>query len=220
MEREAAERVAESWGKAVNRLHQWIARRQKQAGLPRLSVSVSEVQPSRSEDDPLGSLHLHVVFLGKRNRYQKWAFDCGEIRSFWLSQLSRLAGETVESEAVENLKVVRKTAEGYLGKYMSKGAKELQKIVAVAGYSCIPRQWWGATKAAKLLLKRETLSSSKAANMLQSLVDEYFRSEGVPFPGVMFAHHIEIDGHAILAGYSGRFDRETNCILRELLKCD
>ena len=219
MSKSEQEAVAKGWGRAVNRLHQWLGRRQKQVGLPSLSCGVTEVQPRRSKNDALGALHLHIVYLGKRNRYQNWAFSCCEIRAWWLSQLSRMINRKVVSRSIENVKVVRHSASGYIGKYMSKGGKELARVVHEGGWECLPRQWWSATKNAKEWLKKEKFKGEKTGGILECLIDSYFAMTEPKFCGFLQCHHIDIDGRQILAGYSGRLSRGVAEDLRSMLKC-
>lgn len=210
--------VAQNWGKLVNRLYQWIHRRQASKGLPTKACGCSEVQPKRSRHDPLGSLHLHIVFVGKLHRYQKsWAFSYKEIRTWWLESLARLVGYPVTSQAVENLKPVRVSAAGYLGKYMSKGSLEVGSVAAAGGWSCVPRQWWHMSKGLKDEVKKKTLHGPVIGSLIGGIIDEYFNGQDV-FPGVLLPSYLEVSGIKYLCGWAGRLSRVESDNLRCLMQ--
>lgn len=200
--------IAESWGAIVNRLAQWLCRKLERSGLPKSIVLVTECQPRRAENGSLGCLHVHAVFVGRLRTSSAWVVNPREIRSFWLDELSRRVGYKVESESCEELRMVRKSAEGYLGKYMSKGAESAALVAAKHGWECLPRQWWTATKKVKDAVKKSTFKGEEIGHFLEFLIDSYFQHKD-PFPGMLMAHHIDLDGVPFLVGFSGRFDAET-----------
>lgn len=207
MEPDELRTVASSWGAMVGRLTQWLSRRLQQRGLPRSIVSVTECQPRRAEAGDLGCLHLHAVFVGRKGRKGKWAFCPQEIREWWLSELSRRVGRNVHSGAVENLQMVRRSAEGYLGKYMSKGSEASSLLAAKHGWEALPRQWWSCTRNVKAAVARYSCQGRRTGQYLEQLIDWYFKGRA-DFPGVLMAHHVVIDGTPYLVGFSGRFDKE------------
>jgi hypothetical protein len=207
LEPEKLRAIAQNWGAMVNRLYQWIGRRLKSAGLPIEVVGCTELQPKRLNGSPLGSLHLHVVFVGKQHRYRReWAVSYLGIRSWWLKELSRRTGVNVTSEAVENLQCVHSNASAYLGKYMSKGADGAEAMAKEGGWECVPRQWWNITKSLRDRVLSEKRKGHRTGLVLEAIISQYFAESG-PFPGVLFAHHIQLDGGEFLCGYSGRLTR-------------
>ena len=205
---EALRAVALNWGQITNRLVQWITRRLSKAGLSTSVVLVTECQPRRVESGSLGCLHVHAVFQGRQRLSGDWAIRPVEVREFWLSELSRRVGFQVVSESCEELRMVKKSAEGYLGKYMSKGSESAVLLASKHGWECLPRQWWTATKRAKDAVKNSTFKSQEIGDFLEFLIDSYFNHKE-KFPGCLMAHHILLDDRPFLVGFSGRFDRET-----------
>jgi hypothetical protein len=206
--REDLQKIAGKWGRIVNNLMTWFQRRLRARGLSDSIVLVTECQPRRAESGSLGCLHIHAVFQGKRRPSSDWALTPGEIRQYWLRVLSKLVEKPVESESCEELRQVKKSAEGYLGKYMSKGSESAALLAAKHGWECLPRQWWSLTKRAKDAIKQATFRGVKVGEMLEFLIDSYFQHQD-PFSGCLMAHHILIEDEPFLVGFSGRFDRET-----------
>lgn len=53
------------------------------------------------------------------------------------------------------MKLVRKDAAGYLGKYMSKGGKILEKVKECMPSVALPSQWWGISGDLRRDIKEE-----------------------------------------------------------------
>lgn len=163
--------IAQSWGRTVNRLMQFLVRRLKAAGLQAVVVAVTETQPKRLGDGSLGCLHLHLVFQSRKSRYSPYLLSPQEIREWWLSALVRVAGCPIVSDSCEKLHGVRKDAGAYLAKYMSKGSGGAEELAAIAGWECVPRQWWNMSKGARSLVKKNTLTSEFALGLLSVIID-------------------------------------------------
>jgi len=167
---EGLERIAENWGKLLNRLVEHLCRKLRAAGLPTEICGCVELQPKRSRGGSLGALHLHIVFVG-RHRYQSWAMTPVEIREWWLGALGRVTGHQIVSGSCENLQRIKKSASKYLGKYLSKGSKDILAFAEISGWSCVPRQWWTITRNLRAKVKRETLSGETILGILEAVIN-------------------------------------------------
>lgn len=214
----ALKAVAKNWGQIVNRLYQWIHRKLELKGLRKSICGCTEVQPKRLESEPLGSLHLHLVFQGKKYRYQKgWAVTCEAVKTWWLSQLERITGYKCINANPEHLCCVTKNAAGYLGKYMSKGSLGASKVAEAGGWECVPRQWWNLSADLRESVKSAVKKGPQIGVLLDMLVHQYF-SESEQFPGVLFSAHINHGGVELLAGFYGRLSKTEHEGLTALLE--
>lgn len=213
---EGARRVAQNWGEIIRQLGQWIYRKLDRRGLPGQYVLVSEIQPQRVSNGRLESLHVHAAFVG-RLRSGNWAIHYSEIRSFWCSLLSRVSGETVESQAVERLERVKKSVENYLSKYMSKGSEEIEKLIEIGGVECVPKQWWNMNNLMREEIKSGMLKGENVSIILELLIKNHYQGHGSE--AFKFCRIIErdiTDYQSIVVGYFGRLTRETLADLTEL----
>lgn len=135
--------IGRHWAEIVRVFVQRLRRGLLSAGLPAEVVGVTEVQEGRTARDGLLGLHLHLVFVGRKAR-SSWAFTPAWYRSEWASVVSRYLREPRESYrwgSVENIQRVKFSAESYLGKYLSKGAKAVGALREKFGADCLPSAW-------------------------------------------------------------------------------
>lgn len=167
--------LVNGWSEIVRVFLNWLKRRLTGCGLPGLIVSVTELQELRVTQDGVPALHLHMLFVG-RKRKQSWAIKPQEFRESWLraigTQVEKLE-ECENKESCENVERVKKSAEKYLGKYMSKGLKAVQQNAEKLSEYGFPSTWWNATHDMKRWVKRCIKQlPSEVAQWLQYLVME------------------------------------------------
>lgn len=211
-------RVVGHWGEIVRQLIQWVARRLKRSGLRSSVVLVTELQTARLERHDAACLHIHAVFQGKK-RGKTWAIPVGEMRTFWVSLLSRIAGEEVFSANCVDMKQVRKNAANYLSKYMSKGCGDIEKLSQIVGVERVPSTWWNMTSEARRMVKRECLTGSGVAWVVDELVRSHIRDSGGW--GLKFVKAIEIpvtEIQTVVIGYWGVMDAGTVGDLTDMVK--
>ena len=197
-------RLVGKWGELMRVFQQWLARKLDRLGLPSTIVSVTECQPRRALSGDLGCLHIHVVYVGRSGPKKAWALSPLDFRGWWLSTISRLAGCLVEGFPCEELRMVRASAAGYLGKYMSKGGSAAASLAAVHGWECLPRQWWNMTAAMRDWVKAETRNGQRLGVLLDAMVNAYFDGDNPRFPGVLFCYQVDSPGGPVTVGYYGR----------------
>lgn len=104
-----------------------------------------------------------------------------------------------------NVQPVRKSAGGYLSKYMSKGSAEIAAMVEDVGVEAVPRQWWNLSKAARDWVKGELAHGDDAGRLLLASVDAIFAGV-VPFRDAFYSLHevmLDIDGRPRGVGWRG-----------------
>jgi hypothetical protein len=113
--------------------------------------------------------------------------------------------------------MVKKSAEGYLGKYMSKGCQDVAHFVEMGQESYVPGQWWFCTREMRQWVKSETLKGPNTGKLVESIIDFHcqvgFKDSGVwamPF-------FLDIQGVSMLVAWVGRFSKEFYGNLREWL---
>lgn len=221
LEPDELQRVAESWGDCVKQLIQGLARVLQRQGLPRLIVAVTEIQEKRLQGAGLGYLHVHATFVGRHSR-GAWCLSPEDVRRMWLAIVSRKVGRIVESESCEEIRVVRKSAENYLGKYMSKGGEALGEYAEKMGWKSVPRQWWTATQPVKNWVKKRSLNGELISNLLDEIVHEFWKNGGESNTnGIKFCRPITIKSteyQSYVIAYFGKIDRETYRDLESLTR--
>lgn len=167
--------VCMNWSKLVNRFFEELRRHQRRHGVDERYVHVTEIQEKRWTQT--GSLGLHIHFLYKARKYphsKGWAISANWCRDTW----RRILANSLGMSALEvpqprcELSLVKKSAAGYLGKYMSKGGKVLADIKEEKGFDCVlPRQWWGLCNFLRADIKGKIIHlCSQRCALLWSLV--------------------------------------------------
>jgi hypothetical protein len=210
------ETIVESWGALVNRLIQWIARRLERAGLPSVVISVTEFQSKRiSRGDPAGH-HIHLVFCGKKT-YGTWVIDKTDVRNFWQAEIARRLGRGFETGASTRIERIRKSAAGYLGKYMSKGDAAVGEMVKRGWEWAIPRQWWNRTKACLALVRSHVAKGKAVGEYLHCLMQA--KDNGLE--GMEALEYVpivrETDIGLLVCGYAGTISGKLRWQVRAML---
>lgn len=152
--------AAESWSEIVRKFLSTLRRDLQQAGLPGHIASVTEIQPKRAAREGGCPLHLHLVFRGALKDYQ-WCLRPGRLQLLW----SRAVLNTVPAfrgldfAASCNVQRVKKSAAGYLGKYMSKGQDDIRASIE-ANEGCLdhlPHHWYNVSSEARELVAKNTV---------------------------------------------------------------
>lgn len=137
--------AAKEWAEIVRIFLQSVTRLLKAAGLPGSYVGCTEIQEARYATYGGLPLHLHLVLVGRKRLNGPWVISSDQWRALWRSAI--IARCPVFSEvsfrAAVDTVAVKKTAAGYLGKYMSKGVAALSAILAddPGLEEFIPRSW-------------------------------------------------------------------------------
>ena len=145
--------LGREWAEIVRIFIQKLTRLLKAAGLPPSYVGCTEIQEKRLVEHGGLPLHLHLVFPG-RLPFKSWAIGPEQFASAWMSAVTCRCPEFegANFKAATRIETLKKSAEGYLGKYMTKGAASLRGLLdsdpGIAEF--LPASWWHCA----LILKR------------------------------------------------------------------
>ena len=210
--------LALEWPEFLRQLLQWLTRQLRKSGLPGLVCSVTEIQPGRLADYEEAYLHLHLVWPNHGGRYGNWAVDCDALRTWVAEFLQRRGLWATEAWVNVDTQEVRKTAAGYLSKYMSKGVAEIEEFAKDCGWDAVPGQWWNLTKPARDLVKKYTHEGVETGHLLQSVIDHAIHTcDMSPFWGLNMAV-LTIGKAQVMAGWYGGFKEEVRLDLVKMLR--
>lgn len=116
-------RAGIEWAEIVRQFLQSAVRLLRAAGLSTSYVACSEIQPGRFKARGGMPLHLHLLMVGRKPGCT-WAISSDQWRELWRRAVTNRCPEfqLCGWKASVDTEMVKKSAEGYLGKYMSKGS--------------------------------------------------------------------------------------------------
>ena len=145
----------ENWNHFCKLFRQRYTRLLERRGLSRSLVYVTEIQPHRFDATGKPYLHLHYLHQG-RHQYGSWLVSTREVREMVADLIAEVVGYRPSVLPVCRLEPVRASAVAYLGKYMSKGARECEQAIENGYEGWLPRQWWGSTRDLPQEFKKRT----------------------------------------------------------------
>ena len=157
------------WAEIIRIFLQSVTRLLKSAGLPPSYVGCTEIQEGRYARYGGLPLHLHMVCVG-RQRKGPWVIHSNQWRALWRRAVVGRCPEFSEAvfRASVDTVVVKKSVEGYLGKYMSKGVAALGPMLAedpgLAEF--LPRSWWCCSLNLKRAIGRRIAGGTGSAMKL------------------------------------------------------
>lgn len=205
LNREEFAAIAHQWSEIVRMFTQELRRELQRHDLPVDYVGCTEIQEKRFRRSGDLGLHLHITFVGRASGRSPWAIAPIFFRQKWNAILARIVGAGRVSNAAENLQMVKKSAEGYLGKYLSKGTQIIGEIVEVYGPDVVPSAWYTCSMGLKQLVKANTHRAWEQGETLWGDLPVMQESGALLWLGF---HKVQILGRDFLVGCSGKFDLE------------
>ena len=161
-------------GVIANRLTQEIKRNQERAGIKSEIVWIVEIQSQRLATTGVCAIHFHVVFQSRKSRYHDYAISKELNTKIWNRIISNALGYEIEMPSAANIQQIKKSAENYMSKYMSKGSKVAQELVDKKQIGQLPKNWWGATLSLRKWVKERTkLLSDSSKEFIKSHYKEF-----------------------------------------------
>jgi hypothetical protein len=157
-------------------------------GVPAQVVGVVELHPKRTASFATDLPHLHVLFRGKRHRWQQWAMAPAEFdRIVWWALWDACCWDVPQLVGCQ-VEPVRKSVRRYLAKYLGKlGRNSGTERVDNSDVRLIPRQWHFSS--GEVIESIRTLTLPIPPEFLTFLIDRR-KANG---PGQLFhAHQVEI----------------------------
>ena len=161
---EGSLKACELWGEIVRRFFQSLKRYFEAKGKKFLYVSCTEIQEKRLLGTGIACPHLHFVYVCRRSKRSGFYINAQEMRQFWERAVIQVIGcqslscyqpETTFRASID-CQIVKKSASGYLGKYLSKGSNVIASMQK-KGYEKFPRQWWSASMQCKKAFKKSII---------------------------------------------------------------
>ncbi len=176
---ESKEDASDLYAEMTRQYLQWMRRRLSRAGLCEEIVGCDEVQPERFRTHGKVALHTHLVFQGRQHRKGAWAIGVKEFLNRWNSIVSNVLGIEIESSSSTRVEKLRKSAEYYLAKYMSKAGSVVEEVIAAGKRYMLPAHWWHCSSKLKKAIKDLCVEiSDEAAEVLYSNREE-LKVEGI-----------------------------------------
>lgn len=125
-------------------------------------------------------------------------------REKWGDTLQNIVGQELYLGACENVQMVKKSAEGYLGKYMTKSGEEVAKVKEDGNEWMLPHQWWFSTAEMKRWLRARMSCGQATGQLLDSLVYEALLEDSLPDGLWIRPILIELTDMSFHAGWIGR----------------
>ncbi len=210
------QKVHQEWAKVLGSIKRKLHLRLSNADIATTQVVVvSEIQEERYETTGYPVLHLHALFQG-RNRRMGWAIDKSEIQQLWKETIENIVGTSHDFSKSTRIESVKKSAENYMGKYMSKGVTAVQGVIDDGFADWLPRQWWSMTRTLSKRIRKEIrISHESAKTVWYSLLSgvtglcQWFRDVRIE----------SVTGEKYLVAFYGKFTTEMNSGIESEVCC-
>jgi hypothetical protein len=180
------------WAEIVRKFKQELQRALERVGAPIHNVGVTEIQTKRSDSVGYIVPHLHLVYVAHNGKGKlckgfqagtksspEWYLSHSDVKAIFdrvcANEISKQTGIPANEITVNNrvnLQAVRKSAEGYLGKYMSKGAKDVEKYLDQdPNRDDIPSHWWHCSKELRDIVKG--LTREVPREIIEGIIGNY-----------------------------------------------
>lgn len=140
----------------MRRYFQEIKREYDRRGVTFSYTAVYEIQPDRYTDTGVSVLHCHYVAPCYIPNTYQFVLSSDEIRSIFARVCGLVVAPLDNYGACLDSQVVKKSASGYLAKYLSKGGKILEVIADVAPGQ-LPSRWWSCSRNVLHAMRKLTL---------------------------------------------------------------
>lgn len=139
----------ESWARIVKKFSEILRYHLHRVGLPELLLVVTEIQEQRYRASRLKPpVHLHCLFVGRR-RGGGWLLPKDFFQEKWSECVEREWATHSVWSASTRVESLRSSSVNYLGKYMSKGLKQLPNIDP----DLIPSSWYSVSADLRKICK-------------------------------------------------------------------
>lgn len=148
---ECSSRSSDLYAECKRQFAQWLQRSLARCGLPLEVIGCTEVQTGRLSDKNQFALHEHWVFVG-RHPYKSWSLSPKKLTEAWsriLANVYELGAAATSFNASVRIESIKKSASAYLGKYISKGEKCVQRMIDGGFDEYLPSSW--VTKSLSML---------------------------------------------------------------------
>lgn len=194
--------VNRNFGRLCQVFFQRLKREAERCGVPWVYVAAYEIQEKRLEKCGQVALHLHFVYVSRAEPRGAFWLTPEKLTRFWGDALATVLGHDVPRSALTNLQASKGDMGRELAKYQTKGSQVVGKVKELGRGDELPGQWWSASKSAKEIDARGTLSL--AGHRGQYLIDH---ADLLKANGALVYRPIvkDIDGREVRLGIAGFF---------------
>jgi hypothetical protein len=151
--------LAFEWSELMRQFGQEMSRELKRKDRKFIWTGVTEIQTQRLKNRGEPGLHIHIVFVshdGDRN----WYITANRVREIWGRLIENILvrympheSHEIDTSASVDLQSVKKDAEAYLGKYISKNKEVVQDMIDAGFEDCLPSAWAHGCNELKRVIK-------------------------------------------------------------------
>jgi hypothetical protein len=218
LNREGRVQLARNWGKLVNELVKWLTRRLGESGRPPAIIGCTEIQTGRLEKYRQGYLHLHLVCPARSNRGGRWAVDANRFRAWWKTAIERHSGHSIPTLPRIQAEVVKRSAEAYMGKYLSKGGDDcLPAFIEDLGEGSVPGQWWFCSSLMRTRIREGRRQGRNTGALLEAFIQNAFETGEMDV--FEYISHVDLvtESGRYTCGWYGKLRRDVADQLMEFL---
>jgi len=164
--REEENLVLANWSKIRTTFTRRFVERLKRKGGTGEYVCVTELQERRGAKFDYIYPHLHLLFAGRKNFKAGWLVTPKVCRKIWIQAIRKVCGivRPIAGLSTENLQGIKRSAAGYLSKYLSKGSSNVgdKPTEGITGALSILElgRWYTCSQSLTQLLGRVTVRIS------------------------------------------------------------
>lgn len=154
---ESLSSICANWDKIVHRFFMWLRAKLQSKNIKPSWVYCTEIQTSRLKMRGEYAPHLHILFRGRNARKNPWAITPKMARKAWIRCIQPYINCSFDDRAVENIQRIKRSACGYLSKYMSKGANSIPSMDdSSSPIASLKTHWGGMSRDLSKALKAAT----------------------------------------------------------------
>lgn len=211
--------LAMNWSELVRQLLQWVSRQLMRSGRPTKVAGCTEVQSGRLARTGEGYLHLHLIWPAHSNcGGRRWAVEWADLREWWEKALVRFSCCDLPHHPRVELAPVKKSAERYMGKYLSKGSGEcLDAFIADLGECSVPPAWWFMTADLRHQVKAETAHGPNTGIILDAVIQDALNDGDLSIFEWVRPVMVTFTDRPVHIGWCGRLRADTRDDLLSLL---
>jgi len=211
--------LAQKWGQLVNELVKWLTRRLEAARRSPAIIGVTEIQTGRLSKYQEGYLHLHLLCPCHSNSGVRFAIDADELRAWWRAAINRIGETTLHVSPRVETEQVKKSCEGYLGKYLSKGSGiDLEAFIEDLGVESVPGQWWFCSALMRQRIRENTSEGYVAGELLETVISYVVETGSEDIFKFLRPVMVQLDGIETCVGWYGKLNEVASRDLHDLLR--
>lgn len=220
--------ICSVWADLQRRFFQECKRKYNKYGRTFHYVSCTEVQPKRWKEHRFVGLHLHFVYNAIYSQAEKsWVITDTWVRDSWCRIINSTLRNWCQTEGLTppqfswisyRREKITKSAEAYIGKYLSKGGGIIPEILQEKGSEYLPKQWWSMSSYVRYVIKLKTINSRDdiLVEHLLNCIKNNDETIIYSYPSLGEVHDLSPDGsglnYTVIYGYGGKMRPE---LLRE-----